>query len=76
MFISSYSCFCILLVCMYILYMYIYFVYVCMYYSGSTQYRLAFCVTPSMYMAKIDNNYYQDKIQAKCTTKYNALMHY
>ena len=30
--------------------------YVCMYYRGSTQYRLAFCVTPGMYMAKIDNN--------------------
>ena len=30
--------------------MYVYFVYVCMYYRGSTQYRLAFCVTPVMYM--------------------------
>ena len=67
MFISSYSCFCILLVCMYILYTYVHIfcvcMYVCMYYSGSTQYRLAFCVTPSMYMAKIDNNYYQDKFE-------------
>ena len=41
--------------CVYILYMYVCFVYVCIYYRGSTQYRLAFCVTPGMYMAKIDN---------------------
>ena len=37
-------------VCMCCMCVAIYFVYVCMYYRGSTQYRLAFCVTPVMYM--------------------------
>ena len=53
-FVSSYFVlflyFAFVRVCMCCMCVAIYFVYVCMYYRGSTQYRLAFCVTPVMYM--------------------------
>ena len=56
--------------------------YVCIY-RGSTQYRLAFCVTPGMYMymSKIDNNqgFFQDFSQGgskRDITGYRGAMWY